>query len=426
MPNRFHEIFSNHSGKIVDKWDSYLNEWENIFYPFREKRINLFEIGVLNGGSLEIWGKYFRNAENIIGCDNNDSCQNLMFSDPRISVLIGEADSCEVEDQLSAITPFLDIVIDDGSHYAEDIIKAFVRYFKYVNNHGLYIIEDLHTSYWPDSESGLNNPFSAISFLKRLSDLINYEHWQKTASRVEFLSPFKDRYKVRFDEMELLQIHSIKFSNSICIIEKGNPKDNSLGLRRIVGQIETITSDLSKLNGTTIHDTIRNVKESEYLDTFSMIDQVEKLELIISKKIHSIEALDEELSKSKTEISILKTKNKSLLSSINQLIRERSSIEKSIQNMDTLLSKNDAENRILQSQNKDFQNKIKELSTEKQNLAAESLALSQKMKRNHQKYEELQHQLANVENELFSYVLSKSWRWTRPLRKIMSLISGKK
>jgi len=426
MANRFHEIFSNHSGKIVDKWDSYLNEWENIFNPFRDKRINLFEIGVLNGGSLEIWGKYFRNAENIIGCDNNDSCQNLIFSDARISVLIGDSDSNEIEHQLSVITPRLDVVIDDGSHYAGDIIKAFVRFFKYLNNHGLYIIEDLHTSYWPDSESGLNNPFSAISFLKRLSDLINYEHWQKYASRVEFLSPFEDRYQVQFDEMELLQIHSIKFSNSICIIEKGIPKDNSLGLRRIVGQIESITSDLSKLNGTTIHDTIKNVKESEYLDIFSMIEQVEKFELIIAEKIHSIETLDEELSKSKSEINLLKTKNELLLSSIDQLNRERSSIEKSIQNMDTLLSKKDEKNRILQNQNKNFQNNIEEMSAEKEKFAAESHALSQKIKSIHQKYEELQQQLANVENELFSYVLSKSWRWTRPLRKIMSLISGKK
>lgn len=41
-----------------------------------------------------------------------------------------------------------DIIIDDGSHMVRHVIASFEALFPYLRRGGLYIIEDLHTSYW--------------------------------------------------------------------------------------------------------------------------------------------------------------------------------------------------------------------------------------------------------------------------------------
>jgi len=43
------------TGKVSDKWDSYLPIYDRLFGPRKDDAIGLLEIGVQNGGSLEIW-----------------------------------------------------------------------------------------------------------------------------------------------------------------------------------------------------------------------------------------------------------------------------------------------------------------------------------------------------------------------------------
>jgi hypothetical protein len=38
---------------------TYLKHYDELFYPFQNKEIKLLEIGVLQGGSLMLWNKYF-------------------------------------------------------------------------------------------------------------------------------------------------------------------------------------------------------------------------------------------------------------------------------------------------------------------------------------------------------------------------------
>ena len=40
-----------------------------------------------------------------------------------------------------------DIIIDDGSHLRKDVIKSFHLLFPHLNNDGLYVVEDMQTSY---------------------------------------------------------------------------------------------------------------------------------------------------------------------------------------------------------------------------------------------------------------------------------------
>jgi len=243
-------LLKEHDTKILFKWYSYIAVYERSLLHYRDRPINILEIGVLNGGSLELWAKYFSNAKQIIGCDTNPDCAKLSFNDSRISVLIGDATQAEVAEKLSQTSSKFDVVIDDGSHQSIDIIRSFVRIFPLLCDDGLYIIEDLHTSYWSQYGGGLYQPTSAMSFLKRLADVINHEHWGVSWRRAQVLEFFCKRLGVRFDESSLASIHSIEFVNSMCLIRKKPFTENLLGNSHIFGLEEHVSKGHLQIRNT--------------------------------------------------------------------------------------------------------------------------------------------------------------------------------
>ncbi len=277
MNNELKNIFLNHKGKLSDKWSLYIEKWDDIFTPFKNREINLLEIGIQNGGSLEIWAKYFSKAKNIIGCDIEEDCKKLEFNDPRISVIIGDANTDEAEQEITKKSPDLDIIIDDGSHRSSDIIKSFARYFKILNDDGVYVIEDLHASYWKEFEGGLYTPYSAMAFLKRLADITNFEHWRNSKHRIDYLYQYDQKFKLNLNEFDLCRIHSVLFINSLCIIHKGSPSNNTLGTRIVVGDKEEVTSGYEKLEGTAISDNVTLFQDDSHLDIFETQHQIQTL-----------------------------------------------------------------------------------------------------------------------------------------------------
>ena len=172
------DLYRNHSGKVSDKWDIYLNEYEDKLNKYQRLPIKFFEIGILNGGSLEIFSKYFSNAELILGCDIDPKCKELKYKaeDGNIVVITGDVNQNETKEKIIKHSKF-DIIIDDGSHNSDDIVKSFCNYFNHLKDDGLYIIEDLHCSYQQQHGGGLFFPISSINFFKKIVDIINYEHW---------------------------------------------------------------------------------------------------------------------------------------------------------------------------------------------------------------------------------------------------------
>lgn len=228
-------IFEKHEGKVSDKWTSYLDEYQRLFDSLRNQPISLLEIGIQNGGSLEIWAKYFENARRLIGCDINEKCRSLIFDDPRITVFVGDANSDEVQRAITGRCSSFDVVIDDGSHRSGDIVKSFARYFPLVVPGGLFLAEDLHCGYWQEFEGGLFYPFSSIAFFKNLSDIINHEHWGVAEPRSALLEPFCKAYGISFAESDLAQVHAVEFINSMCVVRKKTQDDKGLGARRFSG-----------------------------------------------------------------------------------------------------------------------------------------------------------------------------------------------
>ncbi len=230
------EIYQNHNGKNSDKWSQYIHEYQRLFNEYRNKSIRLLEIGIQNGGSLEIWMKYFNNAEKLVGCDINPNCAKLEYDSSKIAVVVGDANSETSEAEILQHSNNFDIIIDDGSHLSKDVIKSFSRYFPHLNENGIYIVEDLHCSYWQEYQGGLYYPYSPMAFFQRLSDIINHQHWGINRERKKVLEGFSNEHSTTFDNNTLKEIHSVEFYNSLCIIKKHTKTNNSLGTRLTVGE----------------------------------------------------------------------------------------------------------------------------------------------------------------------------------------------
>jgi cephalosporin hydroxylase len=242
------QLCLENTGKVFDKWEIYLSEYDRIFTEYRERPVNLLEIGIQNGGSLEIWSKYFPLAHKLVGCDIDAKCGLLEYEDPRIAVVIGDANTDVAQAQILDHVSTFQIVIDDGSHRSGDIIRSFCRYFPYLSDGGVFIAEDLHCSYWREAQGGLFNPNSSIEFFKRLADVINYEHWGNRRSRIDILRRFKSKYRAQLSEELLQHIHSLEFINSMCVIRKTSPQYNRLGARLVSGSDAKVIPNLLARN----------------------------------------------------------------------------------------------------------------------------------------------------------------------------------
>jgi len=183
----------------------FLEIYENYFKELKEKEINILEIGVENGDSLRIWRDYFRKA-NICGLD----IVKKDFTINNVEILRGDQSDHKFLDTVIEKYKKFDIIIDDGCHVSKYIINTFEHLFDYLSDGGLYIIEDLQTSYIPrygGSRINLNKKNTSMNFIKSLSDSINYEHNDK---------PFFKKKK--FDGL----IKSVHTHQNISFIEKGN------------------------------------------------------------------------------------------------------------------------------------------------------------------------------------------------------------
>ena len=148
MPSTLKDMHAGHTGKVCDKWDHNLVAYERILREFRTLPLTMLEIGVQNGGSLELWSKYFESGRTFIGCDIDERCRQLAFADERIHVVVGDSSTPGTKARILAVAGQFDVVIDDGSHTSGDIIKAFAQYFPLLRDGGIYVAEDLHCSYW--------------------------------------------------------------------------------------------------------------------------------------------------------------------------------------------------------------------------------------------------------------------------------------
>jgi glycosyltransferase involved in cell wall biosynthesis len=233
-------LHRQHDGKVSDKWSSYFGVYDRVLAPFRQQSVALLEIGVQNGGSLELWGSYFAQGRLFVGCDIEEACGKLRFADKRVRVVVGNANSEQTAVRIAEASPQFDIIIDDGSHLAHDIVQSFLRYFSWLRPGGVYIAEDVHTMYMHGYGGGLRSPTSAQEFFKLLVDIVNYQHWQGRLPLDDGVAAYAPGGRV---PQFLLDgwVDRIEFENSFVVIHKARHAGHEkLGERVVSGTVADV------------------------------------------------------------------------------------------------------------------------------------------------------------------------------------------
>ncbi len=168
------DLFENHDGRLIHKWEHYLDIYQHYFSQYQDKKINLLEFGVFQGGSLQLWKNFFGKDVNIFGVDIDLRCEN--FNEEQIQIIIGNQEDEIFLKEISENLPELDIIIDDGGHTMLGQNLTLKHMWPRLRMGGLFVIEDLHTSYWPEFHGGFGKKETFIETIKNIIDSIHARH----------------------------------------------------------------------------------------------------------------------------------------------------------------------------------------------------------------------------------------------------------
>jgi hypothetical protein len=195
-------LFFAGAGRTAHKWLHYLRVYDTLFAAYRGHAIML-EIGVGQGGSLDLWRSYFGPDAVLFGIDTDPEC--LRRVSPPNHVRIGSQADGQFLASVVAEMGRPNIILDDGSHIGAHQIASFRALFPLLQDGGLYVIEDLHTSYWSAYQGGKGVACTAVGLIKALID---------------------DQHACYHPEAETYSPHaaieSIQIFDSIAAIKKGN------------------------------------------------------------------------------------------------------------------------------------------------------------------------------------------------------------
>ena len=147
----------------------YMRFYEYVFAPYRDRSFTLLEIGVglpsRRAPSLRTWKAFFPRAQ-IVGADIRAVSKD--FEEERIAIEIGDASRPRFLKRLAnRWNP--SIIIDDASHFWSHQIIGFTTLFPMLPPGGIYVVEDVHTSFrTQDGSEYADHPESFMAFIQRL------------------------------------------------------------------------------------------------------------------------------------------------------------------------------------------------------------------------------------------------------------------
>ena len=187
------------------KCDTYFQTYEELFKNYVGREIVFVEIGVLHGGSLFMWKEYFGKKARIIGIDLHPKAKEL--EKYGFEIYIGSQSNKIFWKDFYAKVGKIDILLDDGGHINDQQIVTLSEGIHNINDDGIIVTEDVHTSYL--KKFGNPSKHSFINYSKYLIDVVN--------------SRFPDT-KMKKNNDFRNKIYSISFYESIVAIKINSKK----------------------------------------------------------------------------------------------------------------------------------------------------------------------------------------------------------
>ena len=202
--NKLETYFRQNTGRLIHKWDHYFDVYDRHFSRFIGKEVIILEIGISQGGSLQMWKEYFGKGARIYGIDIDPRCKEL--EEENITIFIGSQEDRQFLKDVVSKIPKLDILLDDGGHNMRQQIVTFEEMFDHIKEDGVYLCEDCHSSYYYGHGGGYKRKGSFIEYTKNWIDYINAYHSRTNRLRVNSFTK---------------HVKSLHYYDSIVVAEKG-------------------------------------------------------------------------------------------------------------------------------------------------------------------------------------------------------------
>lgn len=203
------------------KFYGYMHTNFDRFYPqymekYRGKYFRMLEIGLDTGTGSLLWAEYFPCAT-LVGLEYKASNTETDGA-AKIQTIQGDQGDADF-----LRTTFLeqsdggnfDLIVDDGGHHYEQQRASYeVLFEKALNPGGLYVVEDIETSYWakgtelygnPVTRGGRQEPITIVNQFKEVVDVVNKK--------------FHDNTFTVFGQVDQL-ISTIAFGSNVIFMEK--------------------------------------------------------------------------------------------------------------------------------------------------------------------------------------------------------------
>jgi len=212
--NEFLKFFNKNNKKDLHKWLHYFDIYEENFSKFKKKKITILEIGIAKGGSLRMWNNYFSSDSTIVGIDINPGCKK--FEKDNIKTYIGNQTDVNFLSSVIKDIGKPDIIIDDGGHTSNQQIISFNYLFGHLNDKGIYLVEDTHSSYHSDFQDRQDG-FTFMDYARSLADKLNL--WYQYNEYKIYKKEIKEKINMPYFTKNT---YKISFYNSIVVFEKRN------------------------------------------------------------------------------------------------------------------------------------------------------------------------------------------------------------
>lgn len=198
--------------------------YQKNFWRFKYRPMKILEIGIggyefsLGGQSLNSWQSYFPFGK-IVAADIKDS---TALSNFRTKIYIVDQGDRESLIDMARKEYKFDIVVDDGSHFNHHQILTFHALYDFVKDGGIYVVEDVQTSYWQqgawDGAEPESDAFAetCVGYFLRVAKYINHSEFRLGADKAdpELIALAK-------------KIKAIEFHHNLIFIHKGTNDDPS-------------------------------------------------------------------------------------------------------------------------------------------------------------------------------------------------------
>lgn len=209
--NELDEIGIKYGTDKCSKSHNYLNKYEFFLNKWKDKNINVLELGVLKGSSIKMWGEYFAYST-VYGVDIKEEC--LIYEGKNRKIFIQDLSEEEELEKLGELNPT--IIIDDASHFWSHQIKALYHLLPSLKDGGIYILEDLETSFSSYRDANYDDAaVSAYDFCSAIAEVVTSKELLRTTNLEANLLPLKQEIEFLAD-----QIAMISFIHGSCIIVK--------------------------------------------------------------------------------------------------------------------------------------------------------------------------------------------------------------